>query len=149
MKMLASKWKVSAALTSLLALAAVAAAPGAWARAAPPLPVTIVLHDHGFSFRNIGFRATRVKLDVKNDGQHKHALAILGTGPSDALEIITPVLKPGASTYLTLKLPPGPYKIFSPVDHDRAHGFVAQMRYTEPSPAGSDGAEMDRVFYNY
>lgn len=143
-----SKSKVSLALSSILVFSAVVAAPASWATA-PPLPVTIVLHDHGFGFRNIGFRATRVKLDIKNDGRHKHALAIVGTDHGDSLEVATKVLKPGASTQLTLRLPPGNYEMYSPVDHDRAHGLAVRMKFTEPSPLGSDGAEMDRVFYNY
>ncbi len=137
---------LAAILSGLLGLTA--AAPVALAKA-PPLPVTIVLHDHGFAFRNIGIRATRIRLDVKNDGHRKHALAIQGLGQGDDLEIVTHVLAPGASTALTLRLPPGRYTIFSPVDHDRSHGLTARMRFTEPSPAGSDGAEMDRVFYDY
>lgn len=143
------KYHVGLMLTSILALFAAFAAPASWATA-PPLPVTIVLHDHGFGFRNIGFRATRIKLDVKNEGRRKHALAIVGTDRGDdQLQVITKVLRPGASTQLTLRLPPGDYKIYSPVDHDSAHGLSAPMKFTEPSPLGSDGAEMDRVFYNY
>ena len=142
--------KSTAVLTAtiLSGLLGLAAAPVALAKA-PPLPVTIVLHDHGFAFRNIGIRATRIRLDVKNGGHHRHALAIKGLGHGDDLEIVTHTLAPGASTVLTLRLPPGRYSIFSPVDHDRSHGLTARMRFTEPSPAGSDGAEMDRVFYDY
>jgi hypothetical protein len=35
----------------------------------------------------------------------------------------------------------------SPVDHDRAHGLTVQMKMMAPTLP--DGAEMDRVFYNY
>ena len=112
-----------------------------------PLPVRIVLHDGGFGFRNIGFRALDVRLTVVNRGTRPHALEISRRQGGAVAK--TKQLKPGAQAKLTLALHPGNYRMFSPVDHDRAHGLSAPLKVLAPSPQGIGGAEMDRVFYNY
>lgn len=128
-----------------LVAAAAAVAPVAVAK---PLPATIVLHDRGFGFRDIGFRSKQVALTVVNHGDRPHALAIASDVSRSGTPIErTPALSPGQSTRLTFALPPGQYRIYSPLDHDRAHGLSAPM--TVMSPGGKGGAEMNRVFYNF
>jgi Cupredoxin-like domain len=125
--------------------AAVLAAPAA---VASPLPATIVLHDGGFAFRDIGFRSRTVELTVVNQGKQPHALAIASASSPGGTPIKqTQTLAPGQSTRLSLALPPGNYRIYSPHDHDRQHGLSAPM--TMMSPGVKGGGEMNRVFYNF
>jgi hypothetical protein len=136
------------ARTCFVALAVIPAVVlGAPVAVAKPLPATIVLHDGGFGFRDIGFRSKRVALTVVNRGDRPHALAIASDARSGTPIEWTPALKPGQSTHLSFALPPGRYRIHSPLDHDRAHGLSAPM--TVMSPGGKVGAEMNRVFYNF
>jgi hypothetical protein len=114
---------------------------------AAPLSVRIRLGDHGFRFRNIGFRASRVRLKVINQGHEPHAVAVSKSGPDQAVLTQTGTLRPGQSATVVLSIPPGDYRLFSPVDHDSAHGLTAQMKMMAPTLP--NGAEMDRVFYNY
>lgn len=114
---------------------------------AAPLSAQIRLGDHGFHFRSIGFRASRVQLTVTNAGSKPHALAVSKLGPDKPVLAETKTLQPGQSQKLVLSVPPGSYRLFSPVDHDRAHGLTVQMKMMAPTLP--DGAEMDRVFYNY
>lgn len=125
----------------------IAAAASATTRPAALLAVRIRLGDHGFHFRNIGFRASSVQLTVTNGGSKPHALAVSKPGPDKPMLAATKTLQPGQSEKLVLSVPPGSYRLFSPVDHDRAHGFTVQMKMMAPTLP--DGAEMDRVFYNY
>jgi hypothetical protein len=136
------------ARTCFVALAVVPAGVlGAPVAVAKPLPATIVLHDGGFGFRDIGFRSKRVALTVVNRGDRPHALAIASDARSGTPIERTPALGPGQSTHLSFALPPGEYRIYSPLDHDRAHGLSAPM--TVMSPGGKGDAEMNRVFYNF
>jgi Cupredoxin-like domain len=131
-------------LVALVVASAVAlAAPAAVAR---PLHATIVLHDGGFAFRDIGFRSRTVELTVVNRGDRPHALAI-ASSPGGTPIKQTQTLAPGQSTRLSLALPPGDYRIYSPLDHDREHGMSAPM--TMMSPGVKGGGEMNRVFYNF
>ena len=116
------------------------------AAGAAPLPVRIVLRDNGFGFRNIAFRAKRVRLTVVNRGTQLHALEISRAQGAVAK---TKELRPGEQVKLALALHPGNYRMFSPVDHDRAHGLSAPLKIIAPSPKGIGGAEMNRVFYDY
>ncbi len=121
---------------------------GAPVAVAKPLPATIVLHDGGFDLRDIGFRSKQVNLTVVNRGERPHALAIAsGSSPGGTPIEQTEKLSPGQSVRLSLALPPGQYRIYSPLDHDRQHGLSAPM--TMMSPGVKGGAEMNRVFYNY
>jgi hypothetical protein len=114
---------------------------------ARPLPATIVLHDGGFDFRDIGFRSRRVDLTVVNRGDRPHALAIASrSSPSGTPIERTATQSPGQSAHLSFALPPGQYRIYSPLDHDRQHGLSAPM--TVMSPGIKGGEEMNRVFYN-
>ncbi|HZZ60508.1 MAG TPA: hypothetical protein VFE63_04955 [Roseiarcus sp.] len=125
-----------------------AAAPGAPVAAAKPLPATIVLHDGGFDFRDIGFRSGDVDLTIVNRGERPHALAIAsGSSPAGTPIERTGALSPGQTTHLSLALPQDRYRIYSPLGHDRQHGLSASMIVM--SPEGKGGAEMNRVFYNF
>ena len=133
-------------LLALVVASAVALA--ASAAVARPLPATIVLHDGGFAFRDIGFRSRTVELTVVNRGDRPHALAIASASSPGRTPIKqTQTLAPGHSTRLSLALPPGNYRIYSPLDHDRQHGISAPM--TMMSPGVKGGEEMNRVFYNF
>lgn len=118
-------------------------APVAQAR---PLPVTITLTAGGFSFRDIAFRTRSVRLEVRNDGGAPHGVAIYrepgGTRVAD-----TGAIAPGSEKTISFTLPPGRYRMASPVDHDAAHGFSVPMRILSPGVKG--GGEMNRVFYDY
>ncbi len=125
-----------------------AAVLGAPLAVAKPLPATIVLNDGGFDFRDIGFRSKQVTLTIVNHGDRPHALAIApASSPGGTPIERTAPLSPGQSTRLIFALPPGKYRIYSPLDHDRAHGLSAPM--TVMSPGAQAGAEMNRVFYNF
>jgi len=125
----------------------VAATASATAPAVAPLSVHIRLSDYGLGFRTIGFRASRVRLTVTNQGSKPHALAVTKSGSDEPVLKQTRSLAPGQSAQLVLSVPPGNYRMFSPVDHDSSHGLTAPMKMIAPTLP--DGAEMDRVFYNY
>lgn len=131
-----------AALGSVLA-APILAAPVAQAK---PLPVRITLTGHGFGFRDIGFRTKSVRLEVRNRGSVPHGIAIYRE-PGGKRVAGTGAIKPGGSKTISFTLPPGRYRMASPVDHDAAHGFLAKMRILSPGVKG--GGEMNRVFYDY
>ena len=139
-------------MRSRILLAALAgAALIAGSAAAAPLSVHITLNDHGFGFRNIGIRAAKVRLKIANHGQHRHDLVVAragtnGSAKSNAITSTKP-LAPGQTATLTLQLKPGHYRLFSKLDHDRAHGLSAPLVVMAPSVKG--GAEMNRAFYNY
>lgn len=134
---------ISAAAIGLM----IAAAASATTPPAAPLSARIRLGDHGFHFRSIGFRASSVQLTVTNRGSKPHALAVSKPGLDKPVLAATKTLQPGQSQKLVLAIPPGSYRLFSPVDHDRTHGLTVQMKMMAPTLP--DGAEMDRVFYNY
>ena len=119
------------------------AAPVAQAK---PLPVTITLGNHGFGFRDIGFRTKSVRLEVRNRGRTPHGVAIYRE-PGGRRVAGTGAITPGGSKTISFSLPPGRYRMASPVDHDAAHGFSAKMRILSPGVKG--GGEMNRVFYDY
>lgn len=136
------------ALRALVAAAALAAATVlASPAAAAPVRMIIALHDSGFGFRNVAIRATRARLTVVNRGHRPHALAVSRRGGAAMAK--TGRLEPGQRAQLSLALEPGRYRLFSPLDHDSAHGLSAPLDVIRPSPQGVGGAEMNRVFYNY
>ncbi|MEJ2377987.1 MAG: cupredoxin domain-containing protein [Pseudolabrys sp.] len=144
--------KIGVFVRSMIAAAAFTAALTLAGRAligkaasAAPLPVTIVLRDNGFGFSNIGFRADHVRLTVVNKGTRPHALEISGGKGAVAK---SKRLKPGQTAKLSLSLRPGNYRLFSPVDHDRADGLSVPLKVMTPSWSNG-GAEMNRVFYDY
>jgi Cupredoxin-like domain len=140
--------KNSGLVVNMLIAGAIGIALTTGASAAAPLPVRIVLHDHGFGFHNIGFRANKVRLTVINRGKRPHGLAIGAAEPSSAGTFArTKLLAPGQSTKISLSLHPGNYRMFSPVDHDRQHGLSVPLKVMSPTP--KQGAETDRVFYDY
>jgi hypothetical protein len=135
---------MAAKLRIAFVLTAVMASPVAVGR---PLPATVVLHDHGFAFRDIGFRSKAVQLTVVNRGKQPHALAIVSASSPGTPIKRTQALSPGQSTQLSFSLPPGNYRMYSPLDRDRARGLSAPMKVMSPGVKG--GAEMNRVFYNF
>lgn len=144
--------QTGAATVVLMLVAAAATAetgPGDAGLGRDALPVKIALTDGGFWFHNIGVRASAIDLEVSNQGKRKHALAIVARDQPRPLAVETRVLAPGASTELVLRLPPGQYEMFSPVDHDRDRGLAAPLKIVSPSPESRAGAEMNRIFYNY
>jgi uncharacterized cupredoxin-like copper-binding protein len=137
--------------TLLIALASAASISGGATAAPRPFSLHIALHDHGFGFRNMGIRAAKVRLHVTNRGQHRHDLAVARRGTigsrQSSVVVTTRSLAPGQTETLTLKLKPGRYRLYSKVDHDRAHGLSAPL--VVMAPTLRDGAEMSRAFYNF
>jgi hypothetical protein len=68
----------------------------------------------------IGFEAT-------NDGQSRHALAVVGP----AGQVRTQTLRPGERTTVEVRLPPGTYKWYCPVDDHERRGMVGRVRVAE------------------
>ena len=125
--------------TRLAFLGVLSVAPlGAPVVAAKPLPATIVLHDRGFDFRDIGFRSNEVDLTIVNRGERPHALAIAsGSSPAGTPIERTGALPPGQTTHLSFALPPGQYRLYSPLGHDRQHELSAPMIVMSPGGKGA------------
>ena len=60
---------------------------------------------------------------VKNAGKIQHDLAVQG----GAVNAKTPLLNPGQTAKLTVKLPAGTYTLFCTVPGHRAAGMVAKL----------------------
>jgi plastocyanin len=77
-----------------------------------------------------GVRVARgglIAFEATNDGQTRHALAVIGP----AGQARTQTLKPGERTTVEVRLPPGTYKWYCPVgDHER-RGMVGRVRVAE------------------
>ena len=134
----------------MAALAGAAILLGGTAIAArKPFSVHIDMTDHGFGFRNIGIRASKVRLRIENTGKHRHDVAIGRAGSQSGKHAIvsTKPLAPGQKAMLTAKLKPGRYRLYSKLDHDSAHGLSVPLVVMAPSVKG--GGEMSRAFYNF
>jgi len=78
--------------------------------------------------RNV--RVTRgglIAFQATNDGQQPHALAVIGP----AGQVRTQTLAPGERTTVEVRLPPGTYKWYCPVDDHEARGMVGRVRVAE------------------
>jgi uncharacterized cupredoxin-like copper-binding protein len=78
--------------------------------------------------RNVRVRRSGVvAFEATNDGQVPHALAVVGP----AGQARTQTLKPGERTTVEVRLPPGTYKWYCPVDGHERRGMVGRVRVAE------------------
>jgi uncharacterized cupredoxin-like copper-binding protein len=72
-------------------------------------------------------RGGRIAFEATNDGQSLHALAVIGP----AGQARTQTLRPGERTTVEVRLPPGTYKWYCPVDDHERRGMVGRVRVAE------------------
>ena len=72
-------------------------------------------------------RGGLVAFEVTNDGESPHALAVVGP----AGQARTQTLRPGERTIVEVRLPPGTYKWYCPVDDHERRGMVGRVRVAE------------------
>jgi plastocyanin len=72
-------------------------------------------------------RGGLIAFEATNDGQALHALAVVGP----AGQARTQTLKPGERTTVEVRLPPGTYKWYCPVDDHERRGMVGRVRVAE------------------
>jgi len=72
-------------------------------------------------------RGGLVAFEATNDGQSLHALAVIGP----AGQARTQTLRPGERTTVEVRLPPGTYKWYCPVDDHERRGMVGRVRVAE------------------
>jgi plastocyanin len=72
-------------------------------------------------------RGGLIAFEVTNDGESPHALAIIGP----AGQARTQTLRPGERTIVEVRLPPGTYKWYCPVDDHERRGMVGRVRVAE------------------
>ena len=103
----------TAPLVGGLIVALAAALP---ARAAHPTPAAVEakLSEWTIRLSDSAVPAGPVTFTVTNGGSIPHALEVEGHG----IEKQTALIQPGASTTLTLDLPPGTYEVYCPVGQD-------------------------------
>jgi plastocyanin len=72
-------------------------------------------------------RSGLIAFEATNDGQSLHALAVVGP----AGQARTQTLRPGERTTVEVRLPPGTYKWYCPVDDHERRGMVGRVRVAE------------------
>ncbi|MEA2155635.1 MAG: hypothetical protein QOE11_1775 [Solirubrobacteraceae bacterium] len=72
-------------------------------------------------------RSGLIAFEATNDGLSAHALAVVGP----AGQARTQTLKPGERTTVEVRLPPGTYKWYCPVDDHERRGMVGRVRVAE------------------
>jgi uncharacterized cupredoxin-like copper-binding protein len=72
-------------------------------------------------------RSGLIAFEATNDGQSLHALAVIGP----AGQARTQTLRPGERTTVEVRLPPGTYKWYCPVDDHERRGMVGRVRVAE------------------
>lgn len=72
-------------------------------------------------------RSGLIAFEATNDGESPHALAIIGP----AGQARTQTLRPGERTIVEVRLPPGTYKWYCPVDDHERRGMVGRVRVAE------------------
>jgi plastocyanin len=72
-------------------------------------------------------RGGLIAFEATNDGQSLHALAVIGP----AGQARTQTLRPGERTTVEVRLPPGTYKWYCPVDDHEHRGMVGRVRVAE------------------
>jgi plastocyanin len=71
-------------------------------------------------------RSGLIAFEATNDGESRHALAVIGP----AGQARTQTLRPGERTIVEVRLPPGTYKWYCPVD-DHERGMIGRVRVAE------------------
>jgi plastocyanin len=72
-------------------------------------------------------RSGLIAFEATNDGESLHALAIVGP----AGQARTQTLRPGERTTVEVRLPPGTYKWYCPLDGHERRGMVGRVRVAE------------------
>ena len=72
-------------------------------------------------------RGGLIAFEVTNDGESPNALAVIGP----AGQARTQTLRPGERTIVEVRLPPGTYKWYCPVDDHERRGMVGRVRVAE------------------
>jgi plastocyanin len=72
-------------------------------------------------------RGGLIAFEATNDGLSPHALAVIGP----AGQVRTQTLRPGERTTVEVRLPPGTYKWYCPVDDHERRGMVGRVRVAE------------------
>ncbi|MGI9097534.1 MAG: hypothetical protein ACR2H2_03415 [Solirubrobacteraceae bacterium] len=72
-------------------------------------------------------RSGLIAFEATNDGQSLHALAVIGP----AGQARTQTLRPGERTTVEVRLPPGTYKWYCPVEDHERRGMVGRVRVAE------------------
>jgi plastocyanin len=72
-------------------------------------------------------RSGLIAFEATNDGQSLHALAVV----SPSGQARTQTLRPGERTTVEVRLPPGTYKWYCPVDDHERRGMVGRVRVAE------------------
>ena len=80
---------------------------------------------------DLGFKEMTIKgetrFNIENAGTRDHAFEIEGEIGGQEFEISSRVLKPGQNTVFIVKLPPGTYDAYCPVDDHREKGMAAKL----------------------
>ncbi len=112
----------------LLAVLALAAAAGGCARddvrSAANGRATVALTEYRLTPQRIQAAPGRLRLTVVNRGRDAHRLAI---GEARSALRVTPVIPPGGRAVLVVTLPPGTYRMFSPVGSDDTLGLDGEV----------------------
>jgi plastocyanin len=72
-------------------------------------------------------RSGLIAFEATNDGQSLHALAVV----SPSGQARTQTLRPGERTTVEVRLPPGTYKWYCPVDDHEHRGMAGRVRVAE------------------
>jgi uncharacterized cupredoxin-like copper-binding protein len=82
---------------------------------------------------DLGFKEMTVKgetrFNIENAGTNDHAFEIEGEIGGQEFEVASRVLKPGQSSVVIVKLPPGTYDAYCPVDDHREKGMAAKLTF--------------------
>lgn len=112
----------------LLAVLALAAAAAGCARddvhSASNGQATVAMTEYRLAPQRIQAVPGRLRLTVLNRGRDAHRLAI---GEARSALRVTPVIPPGGRAVLVLTLPPGTYRMFSPVGSDDTLGLDGEV----------------------
>jgi hypothetical protein len=96
---------------------------GGGADATVPVSLTDFRLPHGVRVPRSGL----IAFETTNDGESPHALAVIGP----AGQARTQTLQPGERTIVEVRLPPGTYKWYCPVDAHERRGMVGRVRVAE------------------
>ena len=108
------------------------------ARPVDPAPVGVTLSEWAIRLSSASVPAGPVAFTVTNSGSVPHALEIEGHGN----EQTTPLIQPGASATLTLRLAPGMYELYCPVGQD-SHKKLGMETRLKVAGAAEDAAGSD------
>jgi uncharacterized cupredoxin-like copper-binding protein len=112
-------------LAGTAALIAILVAVGAVAHAAAPKTARETEKEFKFSHPHPTVSHGTVKFELKNKGTVTHSFKLI---KSKTKRVRAKNLSPGESTTVKIKLKPGTYKFYCPVDGHRALGMKGKVR---------------------